>query len=433
MIRLPALLAVLLSCRAVNGDPASYRTGKPDPRIAGVPAAIRQAIFTQPDGTVEPLVHELLSDVKDDFLKVKILHDWVAGNVDYDLESYLAGGSPESSWQATLTRRKAFCQGYAELLQKMCQIAGVPCAVIPGYGRGFGFVIGQSENVRQENHAWNAVKIAEHWYLLDVTWDAGHVEGRSYHRQYGTWYLFADPRNFLHTHFPADAKWQLLDRPLSAEEFAALPLLEGRFFEQGLRLSSVLRRLQPVGESVQFSVAAPDNVVLMASLEQAVKSGPETLGRRTMLRRSRNEINVLVTFPAAGRWGVKLFTKSRQEPGKYWQAGTLEFDAKAGTQWTFAETNSSVQGIDSFLESPVYVPLITGKDQEFKIRVRNAEQVQLRVGAQKWVPMLRAQNDPELYQATAAIPADASVQIVALPPRGGNTYWTIADFASGRK
>ncbi len=437
--RVPALLCILLFCRgAVCADPASYRTGKPDPRIAGVPAEIRQAISTQPDETVAPLVHWLVRDVKDDFLKVKILHDWVAENIDYDAESYFAGGLPESSWKAGLAHRKAVCQGYAELFQKLCRIAGVPCEVISGYGRGLGFAIGQAENVRQSNHAWNAVKIEDRWRLLDVTWDAGHVRGRSYHKQYGTSYLFAEPRHFLHTHFPTEAKWQLLDRPLSAEEFAALPLLEGRFFASGLRLSTTLRRLHPVGESVQFSVAVPEDVSLTASLVEPGKSEPDKrepqrLGGRTLVRRGRNEVNVLVTFPAAGRWGVEVFTKSRQEQGPSWRAATLEFEANAGTAWTFAESYGSVEGMDSFLESPLYVPLAAGTDQQFKIRVRNAEQVQLLVGPRKWIPMQRASNDPELYQVTTLVPADTSVQIVALPPRRGNRYWTLVDFTPDRK
>ena len=45
-----------------------------------------------------------------------------------------------------------------------------------------------------------------------------------------------------------------------------------------------------------------------------------------------------------------------------------------------------MEGIDSFLESPVYVPLTAGKDQQFKIRVRNAERVQLRVGQRSGFP-----------------------------------------------
>ena len=44
--------------------------------------------------------------------------------------------------------------------------------------------------------------------------------------------------------------------------------------------------------------------------------------------------------------------------------------------------------------------------------------------------MQRAADDPELYQVTASVPADASVKIVALPPHGGNnSYWTLVDFA----
>jgi len=396
--------------------------------VATVPEEIRQTIFTQPDTAAEPLVRHLVAGVSDDFLKVKILHDWIADNIDYDIDTYLAGGTPESSWQATLTRRKAFCQGYADLLQQFCKLASVPCETVSGYGRGYGFSVGQQETLGRGNHAWNAVMIDKKWRLVDVTWDAGNIEGRAYRKQYNTAYLFADPQGFVYTHFPEDARWQLLDRPLSAEEFKALPFLEGRFFSQGLRLSTPLRRMQPCGESIQFSIAAPDDVLVMAQLDAPGNTDADKFAARTQVRRDCNGANVLVTFPAAGPWGVKILTKARKDRGLYWQAGLLEFNASAGTPWTFAETFSSVSGIDSFLEGPVYAPLPADKPQEFKIRVRGAEQVQLRVGEQKWIPMQAAASEPELYTVTAAAPAEAHVQIVARPPHAGNTYWTIVDY-----
>jgi hypothetical protein len=429
----PALLFLLLLCRTAAGaDPGTYRTGKLDPRVAGVPAAIQPAIFTNPDGMLKPLVNWLVRDAKDDFHKVKLIHDWIADNIDYDAEGFAAGKLPDASPKTTLARRKAVCQGYADLLQKMCAIAGLPCEVIAGYGRGANFRIGEAENVRKFDHAWNAVKIQKQWYLVDVCWDAGRVEGKTYRKQYGTSYLFADPRNFLYTHFPVLVKWQLLEAPLSVEQFVALPLLQGRFFESGLRLATPLQRLHPVGESVQLSIADPDDVVLMAGLVEPGKSGHDALPGRTLLRRSRTEINVLVTFPAAGHWGVEIYSKSRQDQGDYWQAATLEFDARAGTTWTMAKTHSSVEGIDSFLESPVYVPLAAGKEQEFKIRVRNAGKVQLRLGRQTWIPMPPAADDPELYRVTAAVPAEGLVRIVA-QPRSGGSSWTLADFTPDQK
>ena len=266
-----------------------------------------------------------------------------------------------------------------------------------------------------------------------MTWDAGHIEGKIYRKQYGTAYLFDGPRQFLHTHFPIDAKWQLLQRPSTAEEFAELPFLEGRFFEQGLQLATVVRRLHPVGDSVQFTLTVPDNILLMVQLEGPGSGDADKLQGRTLLRRDRKGANVLATFPKAGRWGVKLFTKSRNDPGMYWQAGVLEFEASAGTEWTFAETYCSVGAMDSYLEGPLYVPLPAGKAQDFKIRVHGAEQVQLRIGPRQWTPMERAANDVELYHLTATVPAAASVQIVARPPRAGNTYWTLADFTPERK
>ena len=315
----------------------------------------------------------------------------------------------------------------------MCQITGIPCEVISGSGRGYGFEVGRAENVREINHAWNAMKIGERWYLVDVTWDAGHIEEKLYHKQYSTAYLFADPRQFLHTHFPSGANWQLLERPCTAEEFADLPFLEGRFFEQGLRLATALRRLHPAGESVQFTLTVPENILLTAQLEASGGVATDKLEGRTLVRRDRKGANVLATFPKAGRWGVRLFTKSRNDPGMYWQAGVLEFEASAGTEWTFAETYASAGAMDSYLESPLYVPLPAGKAQEFKIRVHGAEQVQLRIGRRKWTPLERAADEPELYRVTASVPEAASVQIVARPSRAGNVYWTLVDFRPERK
>jgi hypothetical protein len=71
--------------------------------------------------------------------------------------------------------------------------------------------------------------------------------------------------------------------------------------------------------------------------------------------------------------------------------------------------------------------LPAGQRAEFKIRVRGAEKVQLRIGDDQWIPMRQAADG--FYAVGAVVPAGSSVKIVANPSSGGNTYWTLADFS----
>ncbi|MGA2033134.1 MAG: transglutaminase domain-containing protein [Thermoguttaceae bacterium] len=420
------LVVLTLFAPAVRADAPACRTGRIDPRVARVPAEIQQAVFAQPETALAPLVGWLLGGGGNDFEKVKILHDWIAEYIAYDADTFLAGTTVDSSWQNTLRRRKAVCQGYAALLEKMCALAGIPCEIISGYGRGYGFALAAAENVRKTNHAWNAVYLQGQWYLVDATWDAGHLEQRSFRKGYGTAYLFLDPQQFLYAHFPADPRWQLIRPACTAERFAQLPYLEGRFFEQHLRLATPLRRFHPVGESVQLTIEAPPDIVLTARLQDP--AGVAQSARRTLVCRQGAAVNILVTFPAPGPWNVEVLSKARQDPGPYWLAAKLELQASGGTPWTFPETFGSFAAMEAFLYSPLYVPLTTDKPQEFKIRVRGAEEVHLRIGGRQWLPMKTGPEEKEVYRATATIPRDTAVQIVAKQPGQDASHWTLVDF-----
>jgi len=95
--------------KGVAADPARYRTSSPDPRVRQVPAEIQQGAFSDPETFLEPLVKFLVSGGRDDFHKVKILHDWIADNIEYDVDSYFSGAKAESSGTNTLQRRRAVC------------------------------------------------------------------------------------------------------------------------------------------------------------------------------------------------------------------------------------------------------------------------------------------------------------------------------------
>jgi len=285
---------------------AQYRTGALDPHVRQVPSDVECGVFVDPNQYLQPLVRVLIDGARDDFHKVKRLHDWIAENIAYDVESYFAGTQSGSTVDAALGGRRAVCFGYASLYNRMCTAADITCADISGYGRGYGFLSGRSVDVSEINHAWNAVQIDGHWYLVDVTWDAGYVDGRSFRKEYRTTYLFMDPRSFVFTHLPSDSRWQLLQQPLANDQFSRLPYLLGPFFDHGLRLLTRLERVSSAGRSVQFSVHVPAGSELMAKLTDA---DGDTLPQRTLIQHDDGDCKVYVVFPAAGTWTVQVFAR----------------------------------------------------------------------------------------------------------------------------
>ncbi len=406
-------------------DPAGYRTGRTDPRIGQVPADLQQRVFVDPDRQLDPLVRALVAGARDEFHKVKILHDWIAETITYDVDSYFSGAKSDTSIRATLQRRKAVCYGYAALFAEMCSLAGVPCQKISGFGRGYGFAAGRAGDPSQTNHAWNAVQIGGRWHLVDVTWDAGHVEKRAFQKKYATTYLFMPPEEFIYTHLPEDPEWQLLRPPLSTEQFADLPYLLGRFFDASLRLATRLRRVTPVGESVEFAVVVPSDVELMAKL--LTPDGKE-LQRRTLIQSDGEKCRVLVTFPRAGPYTVQLFSRRHGETGLLWMVASLDFSPSAGTARTFPKTYVTLNKMQGYLESPLYVPLPTGRPVTFQVRLQGTRDVRLAIGDRPWLALEPVAGRENVFQLTTTVPPGQRVRLNAKPTTGGASYATLIDF-----
>jgi len=403
---------------------ARYRTGTPDPRVHRVPGDVQRGVFADPERYVEPLVRSLLSGIDDDFHKCKILHDWIAEHIAYDVESYLSGKIPSSTWKPTLRARRGVCHGYAELMKKLCGLAGIPCERIKGYGRGYSFRPGDDENLGRSNHAWNAVYLGGRWHLVDVTWDAGHVSGTAYRKRYSTAYLFPAPSRFVYTHLPAEPKWQLLSPRLTREQFAELPYLSGRFFEHRLRLLTALKQVNRMRDSVQFAIEVPEDVQIRAGVKPP---NGEELDRRALVQRDGPRTTVLATFPRPGRWLVRVFSKRRDEDGPYWRCASFVFDTTSGTARTFPETYGAYQRLGASLERPLYVPIATGRPTSFRIRVPGASEVNLVID-KRWQKLRPVAGQDDLFELSAAIPQGAWALLVAKPPGSDGGHQTLLSF-----
>jgi hypothetical protein len=142
----------------------------------------------------------------DDSKKLLAIYSWVAANIRYDKDSaniINMGVDPEAKITVALRRRKGVCENYAAIFNDICIRAGLASFVVDGYTKQNGFV-------DRVGHSWCAVYINRSWFLCDPTWDEGTGN---------TKYFLVKPTVMIETHMPFDPMWQLLDHPVSHQQF----------------------------------------------------------------------------------------------------------------------------------------------------------------------------------------------------------------------
>lgn len=96
--------------------------------------------------------------------KVKTVHDYLVKSTTYDTAYYSKDGS-HNHLSNILNENRAVCQGYAVAFYVFMNELDIPCSLVSGYAG--------------EAHAWNAVKMGNEWYMIDVTWGDPIVQGTS--------------------------------------------------------------------------------------------------------------------------------------------------------------------------------------------------------------------------------------------------------------
>jgi transglutaminase-like putative cysteine protease len=294
----------------------------------------RHALQTpkEAEATLRSLTVHLLAPARTEREKVRVLYRWVTDRVEYDLTGYVRGVRVDARAESVLRLRKGVCEGYAVLFQSLCQLAGLEAVIVRGYCKGYGHYRGEPVST---NHAWNAVRIDGRWHLVDATWGAGYVDGKRYTKSFNEFYYLARPDQLIFSHFPDDAKWQLLDRPLTKRAFEQLPEVSGRVFELGFTsgqvraakgrpgfrgvvgtytpkggtlrvLEAPVQRHLKAGQSYRFRIESPD----VASFRV------ETGGQLKLLTRRGTVFEVTVT-PERGALSL-AHTLPGDQSGTYW-------------------------------------------------------------------------------------------------------------------
>lgn len=301
--------------RTAEGGGAATRPGRAPPAWP-MEASLHPAVRDMPpevETSVASVARYIAEREPDPWLRVKAIHDYVADRVAYDAIA-LANGAPYPPQDAdtVLRTRKGVCAGYARLVLALGRAINIDVVYVHGDARKSG------DDVDGASHAWNAVRIEGGWYLLDATWDAGSVDGRTFEKRYRTSYLWTPPEVFGLDHFPTHERWQLRDEPISRGEFNRQPMMRPAFYASGFELIAPDRSQVTVDESLRVTLGNPRGRFVLASHR------PRGTDRRTdcdVVQGAR--VEVTCRLPSPGRFEVLLFDNA-QRFGSYAHIGRVE-------------------------------------------------------------------------------------------------------------
>lgn len=395
------LLAPLASARPIPPGPV------PDPVAVAASKGLARKVKADPEKYVPKLVARLVGGTDDPAVKVRRIHDWIALNITYDAASFTSGVRVPGDWETTLSRGSAVCEGYGGLFQHLAEAAGLESRVVHGYGRGVGYDPFREAAPLSSNHAWNRVKVGDAWRLLDVTWDAGTLDGEGFRRKYRTDFLFTDPSVFVRTHLPngANAEDELLPSPVDETTFLGLVKVE-----PPLRADLVVEPTTPhteVGAETIATLKVQEGLNLRAFLERAdgtkVPDGAFT-------DRVGDQLRVRVRFPAAGDYLVRIGSQE-VEGGVFEHGAVLAYTATEGhavaLPHAFSDWKDSYELVEPDGRAPGTAPRVV-------VRMPGVESVVLVVDG-KPLPMTRDGDrftSPE-YPATAT-----TVKVAVVVPDG---------------
>ncbi|MDR2078956.1 MAG: hypothetical protein LBP74_04450 [Treponema sp.] len=291
----------------------SYEPDTPDKLIKNLPRDIKRLQTQDPEEFIRQLAAYILANSANKFDRVKKAHDWVALNIQYNAESYWSNTIPGQDYLDVLKTGMAVCAGYANVFKAVCDEMGIKTEIVSGYGRGVSFSVFGDEPVRT-NHDWNMVEIEGSWYLLDCTWDSGYMNGRKNVRKYTTNYLFLKPEQMIYTHYPENPEVQLLNEPVSVEEFIRLPAYRPLFFNSIVNIKPDFEKINVVEDKIDMEFTVKDNVYLLFQVLDG--EGIKETGNTGPVYREGNTYKVLFSFPVPGNYIIRCFS-SRQLYGKY--------------------------------------------------------------------------------------------------------------------
>ncbi|KAL3862650.1 hypothetical protein ACJMK2_008604 [Sinanodonta woodiana] len=182
----------------------------------------------------QDFVLHLVEGIRDDLCKLRVLFWWfVTLELEKmpELKSEPTSGTPlHLLWKMKTNQARN-----AYVFSKLCRHAGLPCVIVHGYLKGTKYEVGQKISEERHYGEWNAVLTNKQWRFVDTLWGACEDDDPETVDEN---YFLTDPQQMIVSHFAAEPKWQLLEKPKSLSEFQTMACLKSRFFDLGMQVLS---------------------------------------------------------------------------------------------------------------------------------------------------------------------------------------------------
>ena len=279
-----------------------------DSKVRSVPQPAIDLVFKKPKEGLPQVVKYLTANASNIPAKVKVMHDWICDNIAYDTDMYFSGRVSKQDYESVLKKKKAVCSGYASLMNEMCRLAGIESVGVHGYSKGFGY----RGKLDRSDHEWNAINYGNKWQLVDICWDAGFVDYKTFIKRYSTEWLYRTPEQFIYSHLPEKNEFQYLKEIKTKEQFVQEPYIAGIFFDYGLALgkSSPNYSNQISGETLFDFKLNKTGVSVIADLYER-DGANELVPNAIWTDRIGSKVTVNVDVPNERKHTVYLYARNR--------------------------------------------------------------------------------------------------------------------------
>lgn len=285
-----------------------------------------------------PLARGITAECATDYQRIKALYYWVCDNIDYDtsLEIHRA--------DSCVALRKGVCQAYCEVFYQLASALGIKVEIVNGFSKN------EHGIVSSTGHAWLFAYTSEkRGIFLDPTWGAGIIKDNRFVRNKNYWVWFnVNPEWLILTHYPEEESYQLIDSPITFEEFRGMSVANPLWLEYGLKIHDIYQMIRQNAVSLPkfYNYGEGDFEIVDIPMCQSLKIGQNYTFR--IRKKSDRELAIINN-------GEYCLEKEWTSEGNGVYATT--FMPRATGRLTFAlKSNSTENNYSNLLEYSIDTP-----------------------------------------------------------------------------